>query len=89
MPVADVHRQLINSLEPSSRELSNKTIVPEQDISDASAFGSGQPGGYKGVHNGDILLDHDRAASYKDNNTFHRSTYVRDDARARFRECQI
>lgn len=89
MVVTDVHRQLIDSLEPCTWELACEAIVPKQNICNTLSLRSWKPSGDEGIQLCKIWLDHDGAPGDKNDDTFHWGTDVRDDARSRIRNGQV
>lgn len=89
MWIANIHRELINSLEPSAWKLASETIVAKQNISNTLSFTTWKPSCYKGIHHSKVRLNHNWTAGNKDDNTFHNSTDTSDGAWTGFRDCQI
>nr|GLL32425.1 Os03g0749200 [Ipomoea trifida] len=60
--IPDVHRKLIDGLEPRPRRLSGERVIAEQYIRHALAFASGEPRRHQGVHGREMGSHYERSA---------------------------
>nr|GMD25986.1 rplT [Ipomoea batatas] len=78
--IANVHRELINRLEPSASELTCEPVVTKQEISDALAFSSRKPSRDNCIYLVNIGLHHNRAARDDDHHASDSATHIVDNA---------
>jgi len=78
MRVTNIHRDLINGLEPSLRQLSSKSIIPEKHICYSLAFNAWQPSSNKSIDLWLIGLNHDWTARYCDHNALNIAADIED-----------
>ena len=80
MRVTDIHRELINGPEPSPRQLSSKSVVPEKHICYSLAFRAWQPSRNKSIDLWLVGFNHDRTARDYDHNALNIAADIEDRA---------